>query len=170
MVKKLAEKLVDTKNCMLPDYEKQLEEKNYSANSGKSKASKVHFKENMKPLQQKERKIPIHLQKAVSDELGKFKKDGRIADARMQMPNLDHLDDSVSMRLSTDLGEELWVSTIDIENANGQIELDEEMAKNYVVTIVEGETMGHYCCKRGFYGLADMPLVFQGRLDRLLRV
>ncbi len=87
----------------------------------------------------------------------------------MQVQNLDNLRDSTTIKISSNDGEELWISTIDLEYAFGQVELDEDTAKHCVVAIVGGENTGHYRFKRGFYGLADMPVVFQKRLDKLLQ-
>ena len=204
-------KNLSNKNNAILEYQKQIEEqfKDLFTKPGKIKGFKykVQYKDNMQPFQQKGRKIPLHLQQPVADELKKLQEDGhiekleeigedicvspaviakqsngtvkiaidakelnkQIVKKRMQMPNLDDLRDSISIKISSNDGEELWISTIDLECAFGQVELDEDTAKHCVVAIVGGENTGHYRFKRGFYGLADMTVVFQERLDRLLQ-
>ncbi len=46
--------------------------------------------------------------------------------------------------------------------------MDKETAKHCVIAIVGGDCTGHYRLNRGFYGLADMPVVLQDKLDRVL--
>ena len=92
----------------------------------------------------------------------------RIVKKKMQMPNLDDLRDRASIRASKDRGMPFWASTVDLDYAFGQVELDENTAKHCVIAIVGGDCTGHYRFNRGFYGLADMPVVFQDKLDRVL--
>ena len=86
-----------------------------------------------------------------------------------QMPSLSELLDQVSVKITTDKNEELWISLLDLEYAFGPIELDEETAQHCVIAIVGGQATGHYRFKRGFYGLADMPFIFQEKIDKTLR-
>ena len=48
------------------------------------------------------------------------------------------------------------------------MKLAKNTAKHCVIAIFGGKVAGHYRFKRGFYGLADMPVVFQEKLDRNL--
>ncbi len=86
-----------------------------------------------------------------------------------QMPNLSELLDQVSVKITTEKNEELWISLLDLEYAFGQIELDQETAKHCVIAIVGGQATGHYRFNRGFYGLADVPVKFQEKIDKTLR-
>ncbi len=92
----------------------------------------------------------------------------RIIRKRMQMPNLDDLKDRISIKITTDPKTDLWITTIDLKYAFGQVKLAKNTAKNCVIAIVGGKATGHYRFERGFYGLADMPVVFQEKLDRNL--
>ncbi len=58
---------------------------------------------------------------------------------------------------------------IDLEYAFGQINLDEETARHCVIAIIGGRATGHYTFNRRFYGLADMPVIFQEKIDKTLR-
>ncbi len=86
-----------------------------------------------------------------------------------QMPNLNELLDQVCIKITTNQEEEIWISLIDLEYAFGQIELDEETAKHCVIAIVGGKATGHYRFNRGFYGLADMPVIFQEKIEKTLK-
>ncbi len=43
-----------------------------------------------------------------------------------------------------------------------------DTAEHCVITIVGGNCTGHCQFNRGFYGLTDMPVVFQDKLDKVL--
>ena len=91
----------------------------------------------------------------------------RIVKKKMQMQNLEDLRDRVSIKASNDKNMPFWESTIHLDHAFGQVELEESMAKHCVIAIVGGDCTGHYRFNRGFYGQADMP-VFQDKLDKVL--
>ena len=166
----------------------------------------VQFKPSMEVKQQKGRRVPILMQKAVEAELRKLidgghveklaeigedtfvspvviskKSDGSVKIAidsvelnkqiihkTMQMPILAELVDQISIKISLGTGKPLVISTIDLKYAFGQIKLHSESAKHCVAAIVGGTSTGHYRFKKGFYGLADMPVVFQAKIDRVL--
>ena len=86
----------------------------------------------------------------------------------MQLPLLAELLDRISTKISGNRKAQLHVSTIDLEYAIGQIELHKETAKQCVAAIVEGKATLHYRFRKGFYGLADMPVVFQTKIDKVL--
>ena len=86
----------------------------------------------------------------------------------MQMPNLDDLRDRPSIAATLNPNSTFGASVFDLDYAFGQVVLTEETAKLCVIVIVGGSCNGHYRFNRGFYGLADMPVVFQDMLDRIL--
>ena len=125
---------------------------------------RIQLKPDHKPVQQKGRRIPIHLQKAVTKEIKKLinaghltrvndikqdnfvsptvitvKKDNSVKlamDARIlndntikrraQMPNLEELLEQVSMAITKNEEMPLYISTIDLEYAFGQVKLHTE--------------------------------------------
>ena len=157
-------------------------------------------------MQQKGRRIPIHLQKAVTKEIKKLmtaghlirvnnikqdnfisptvitvKKDNSVKlamDARIlndntikrkaQMPNLEELLGQVSMAISKDEDKPLYISTIDLEYAFGQVKLHPDTSKHCNIAIIGGDSTGYYQFKKGFYGLSDMPTLFQENIDKTL--
>ena len=68
----------------------------------------------------------------------------------------------------TDGEGEIWMSEIDLDYAYGQAKLSKEAAKHCVFSNIGGEFTGHYRFKKGFYGLSDIPKVFQEHIDRVL--
>ena len=63
---------------------------------------------------------------------------------------------------------ELRMSKIDLDYAYGQMMLSEETSRQCVFAITGGNFSGYYRFKRGFYGLADIPTIFQEKIDRTL--
>ena len=60
------------------------------------------------------------------------------------------------------------MSKIDLDYAYGQAKLSKEAAKHCVFSIIGGDFPGHYRSKKGFYGLSDIPTVFQEHIDTVL--
>ena len=60
------------------------------------------------------------------------------------------------------------MSKIDLDYAYGQAKLSKEAAKHCVFSIIGGNFTAHYRFKKGFYGLADIPTVFQEHIDKVL--
>ncbi len=166
----------------------------------------VQFKRDMTVTQQKGRRVPIHIQKAVEKEVNKLVKGGhlekltevgedifvspvvithksdgtvkialdsielnkQVVKKTMQLPSLAELLDRISIKISRNGQAQLHVSTIDLDYAFGQIALHQDTAKHCVAAIVGGKATGHYRFQKGFYGLADMPVVFQTKIDKVL--
>ena len=62
----------------------------------------------------------------------------------------------------------IWMSQIDLDYAYGQAKLSKEAAKHCVFSTIGGDFTGHYRFKQGFYGLSDIPTVFQEHIDAVL--
>ena len=83
------------------------------------------------------------------------------------MPNMKELISKISAEITKSNGE-LWMSKIDLDYAYGQAKLSKEAAKHCVFSIIGGDFTGHYRFKKGFYGLSDIPAVFQEHIDKVL--
>ena len=83
------------------------------------------------------------------------------------MPNMEELVNKISARITDGEGR-IWMSKIDLDYAYGQAKLSKEAAKHCVFSNIGGEITGHYRFKKGFYGLSDIPTVFQEHIDRVL--
>ena len=62
---------------------------------------------------------------------------------------------------------EIWMSKIDQDYAYGQAKSSEEASKHCVFSIVGGHFTGQYISKKGFYGLSDIPTVFQEHINEV---
>ena len=60
------------------------------------------------------------------------------------------------------------MSKIDLDYAYGQMKLSEETSRQCVFAIIGAKFSGYYRFKKGFYGLADIPTIFQEKIDRTL--
>ena len=60
------------------------------------------------------------------------------------------------------------MSKIDLDYAYGQMKLSKETSRQCVFAITGGKFSGYYQFKKGFYGLADIPTIFQEKIDRTL--
>ena len=60
------------------------------------------------------------------------------------------------------------ISKIDLDYAYGQMILSEETSRQCVFAITGGNFSGYYRFKKGFYGLADIPTIFEEKIDRTL--
>ena len=60
------------------------------------------------------------------------------------------------------------MSKIDQDYAYGQAKLSKEASKHCVFSIIGGDFTGHYRFKKDFYGLSDIPTVFQEHIDKVV--
>ena len=85
------------------------------------------------------------------------------------MPNMEDLINRISTEISKTDDEELWIKKIDLDYAYGQLELDDETKKHCVFALIGGKVTGFYRFLKGFYGLAELPAIFQEKIDRTLK-
>ena len=57
---------------------------------------------------------------------------------------------------------------LDFDYAYGQIKLDENTKNLCIFTVTGGDFTGYYRFLKGFYGLADIPTIFQEGIDTTL--
>ena len=60
------------------------------------------------------------------------------------------------------------MSKIDLDYAYGEAKFSDEPAKHCAFSIIGGDFTGYYHFKKGFYGLSDIPTVFQDYIDTVL--
>ena len=83
------------------------------------------------------------------------------------MPNMEELLNQISVEITRDRKLQLFISKIDLDYAYGQMKLSEETSRQCVFALTGGNFSG-YRFKKGFYGLADIPTIFQEKIDRTL--
>ena len=84
------------------------------------------------------------------------------------MPNMEKLLNQISIEITCDRTVQLFLSKIDLDYAYGKIRLSEETSRQCVFALTGGNFSGYYRFKKGFYGLADIPTIFQEKIDRIL--
>ena len=111
--------------------------------------------------------ITIKKVKSVKIALDSRKLNEACKKRKAAMPNMEELISKTSAKITK--GErEIWMSKIDLDYAYGQAKLSKEAAKQCVFSIIGGDFTGHYRFKKGFYGLSDIPTLFQEHIDTVL--
>ena len=85
------------------------------------------------------------------------------------MPNIEELSDKISAEITYSNGE-LWMSKINLDYAYGQAKFSKEASKHCVFSIFGGNFTGNYRFKKNFYGLSNIPTVFQDHIDKVLEL
>ena len=113
--------------------------------------------------------ITVKKDKSVKLALGSKILNKAIHKNKYQMPNIDSLIDSISQHINnSNLGDNVYFSTIDLKYAYSQLKLHPDTARHCNFNIICGEATGTYRFKTGFYGLTDMPAEFQKAMDYTL--
>ena len=111
--------------------------------------------------------ITIKKDKSVKIALNSRKLNEACVKRKAAMPNMEELISKISAKNTKGEGE-IWMSKTDLDYAYGQAKLSKEAAKHCVFSIIAGDFTGHYRFKKGFYGLSDIPTVFQEHIDTVL--
>ena len=85
---------------------------------------------------------------------------------RPHVPNMEKLLNQISVEITRDRAVQLFISKIDMDYANEQKKLSEETSRPCVFT--GGKFSGNYLFEKGFYGLTEIPTIFQENTDRKL--
>ena len=85
---------------------------------------------------------------------------------RSHMPNMEELLNQISVEITRDRTVQLFLSKIDLDYAYGQKKVSEETSRQCVFALTRGNFSGCYRFKKGFYGLADIPTIFQEKNNR----
>ena len=112
--------------------------------------------------------ITVKNDKSVKIALDSRKLNDSCIKVRPHMPNMEELLNQISVEITKDRTKELRMSKIDLDYAYGQMMLSEETSRQCVFAVTGGNCSGYYRFKRGFYGLADIPTIFQEKIDRTL--
>ena len=63
---------------------------------------------------------------------------------------------------------QLFIEKIDLDYAYGQKKLSKQTSRQCVFAIAGAKFSGYYQFRKVFYGLADIPTIFQDKIDRKL--
>ena len=81
---------------------------------------------------------------------------------------MEELLNQISVKITKDQTKELRISKVDLDYAYGQMMLSEETSRQCAFAITGGNFSGYYRFKSGIYGFADIPTIFQEKIDRTL--
>ena len=87
---------------------------------------------------------------------------------KAQMSNMAELISRISRKISEEKEGEIHTRKLAFDYAYGQLRLDEQTRNLCIFTVTGGEFTGYYRFLKGFYGLADIPTIFQERIDKTL--
>ena len=112
--------------------------------------------------------ITIKSDKSVKIALDSRKLNDSCIKMRPHMPTMEDLLNQISVEKTRDRTVQLFLSKIDLDYAYGQMKLSEETSRQCVFALTGGNFSGYYRFKQGFYELADIPTIFQNKIDRTL--
>ena len=87
---------------------------------------------------------------------------------KAQMPNMEELISRISRKIADGPADEIWTSKLDLDYAYGQLSLSREARNLCIFAVTGGNFTGYYRFLKGFYGLADIPTIFQEKIDQTL--
>ena len=87
---------------------------------------------------------------------------------KAQMPNMEELISRISRKIADGPADEIWISKFDLNYAYGQLLLSREARNLCIFAVTGGNFTGYYRFLKGFYGLADIPTIFQEKIDQSL--
>ena len=111
--------------------------------------------------------ITIKKDKSVKIALDSRKLNDACMKRKAAMPIMEEMISKISAKIAEGNGD-IWTSKIDLDYAYGLAKLSKEAARHCAFSIIGGEFTGHYRFKKGFYGLSDIPTVFQEHIDSVL--
>ena len=106
--------------------------------------------------------------KAVKNALDARKLNDSCIKKRPHMPIMDELLNQISSELSKNELDSIWISVIDLDYAYGQMKLSPDTSKHCNSAITGEKINRYYRFLKGFYGPADIPTIFQEKIDRTL--
>ena len=87
---------------------------------------------------------------------------------KAKMPNMEELISRISRKISEGSDGEILARKHGFDYAYGQIKLDEIQKNLCKFTVTRGDFTGYYRFRKFFYGVADIPTIFQERIDTTL--
>ena len=68
----------------------------------------------------------------------------------------------ISRKIADGLADEIWITKFDLDYAYGQLQLSKRTMDLCIFAVTGGNFL------KGFYGLADVPTIFQEKIDQTL--
>ena len=112
--------------------------------------------------------ITIKKDKSVKIALDSRKLNEITIKRKAQMPNMEELISRISRKIADGPADEIWISKFDLDYAYGQLKLSRRAMDLCIFAVTGGNFTGYYRFQKGFYGLADIPTIFQEKTDQTL--
>ena len=112
--------------------------------------------------------ITIKSDKSVKVALGSRKLNDSCIKMRPHMPNMEEILNQISVEITRDRTVQLFLPKIDLDYNYRQMKLSEETSRQCVFALTGRNFSRYYRFKKGFYGLADIPTIFQEKIARTL--
>ena len=112
--------------------------------------------------------VTIKKDKTVKIALDSRKLNGITVKRKAQMPNMEELIFRVSSKIAGGETDLIWISKLDLDYAYGQMQLSKHAMDLCIFAITGGNFTGYYRFKKRFLGLADIPTIFQEKIDQTL--
>ena len=112
--------------------------------------------------------ITVKKNKSVKIALDSRKLNDITIKRKAQLPNMEELFSRIPRKIADGPADEIWISKFDLDYAYGQLLLSREARNLCISAITGGNFTGYYRFLKGFYGLADIPTIFQEKIDQTL--
>ena len=80
--------------------------------------------------------------------------------------NIEELSNQIATKITRLTNKPLCISKRNLKYAYGQLKLSQETCKHCNFSITGENSNGYYRFKKGFYGLPDIPTVFQEKMGK----
>ena len=87
---------------------------------------------------------------------------------KAQKPNMEEIISRISKKIADGEADEIWMSKFDLDYAYGQLPLSKHARDLCIFAVTGGNFTSYYRFLKGFYGLADIPTIFQEQIDQTL--
>ena len=112
--------------------------------------------------------ITVKKDKTVKIALDARKLNDSCVEKKPQMPNMEELLNQISAELFKNDHDPIWISVIDLDYAYGQMKLATETSKHCNFATPGEKINGYYRILKRFYGPAEIPTIFQEKIDKTL--
>ena len=84
------------------------------------------------------------------------------------MHNMEELISRICRKVADGTADEIWISKFDVDYGYVQLQLSKRAMDLCIFAVTGGNFTGYYRFLKGFYGLADIPTIFQEKIDQTL--
>ena len=112
--------------------------------------------------------ITVKKAKSVKIALDSRKLNELTVKRKAQMPNKEELISRKLRKIADCPADELWISKFDLDYAYGQLVFSRAARNLCIFAVTGGKFTGDYRFLKGLYGLADIPTIFQEKIDQTL--